>query len=509
MKKVKPSWIDNSIGVFSPKRRLNRLRFKLAADLLQRKYEGASVGRRTKGWRTTSSDANTEISSSISNLRDRSRDLIRNNPYAARGVQVIQSNVVGKGILGEIKHPTKRTEAKLRDMWNAWTMTTAVDFNGRHNFFGLQNMIMRSVAESGQVFVRLQRTKRRQVRARSGELIEVPPIQLQVLESDFLDSNNLFKTQEKNGNQVIQGIEFDKKGKRVSYQMFQTHPGALDSGLSNSFSSNKIPADLIAHIYREDRPGQILGVPWLAPVLIRLRDLDEYEDAQLLRQKIANLFVGFIHDTEGIEDSTTEDCELVEKMEPGTLEILPPGKDITFANPPGVGEEFESYMSVVLHSIATGLGISFESLTGDLSKVNFSSARMGFLEMNRNIDSWRWTMFTPQLLEQTFDWFLRGAELLGVRTRGASIVWTPPKREMVDPTKEVPAQIKAIRGGLMTLSEAVRQSGKDPDKHFEEFKADNDRLDGLQLTLDSDPRKDVQQVNSQGANGTSNKSGAR
>ena len=93
------------------------------------------------------------------------------------------------------------------------------------------------------------------------------------------------------------------------------------------------------------------------------------------------------------------------------------------------------------------------------------------------------------MLDRTFDWFSQGVALIGLDARGSNIVWTPPRREMVDPTKEVPAAIKAVRGGIMTLSEVVRQAGNDPDKHFEEYKADNDRLDQLQLTLDSDPRK--------------------
>ena len=490
MKKIEANWVDNFVGVFSPKRRLNRLRYKQAANIIQRKYEGAASGRRTDGWFTTSNDANAEISPSLSRLRNRSRDLVRNNPYASKGMQVIQSNVIGKGIRGEIKHPTKGKERKLREVWNAWTMTPACDYAGRDNFFGLQTLAMRSIAESGEVLIRLRRVEELiAISPISGQPIQVPPIQLQILESDFLNVEKGTRFDSKNGNRIIQGVELDPLGRRTGYHLYEEHPGGLDPSPTASFRTHFVGAETVAHIFREDRPGQLRGVPWLTPVMIRLRDFDEFEDATLMRQKIANLFTAFVHDTEGLEESETTDCELVDKMEPGTIEVLPPGKSVTLANPPGAGEFYSDYVSTVLHAIATGLGISYESLTGDLSQVNFSSARMGFLEMNRNIDSWRNTMLIPQMLDRTFDWFSQGVGLIGLDSRGSNIVWTPPRREMVDPTKEVPAAIKAVRGGIMTLSEVVRQAGNDPDKHFEEYKADNDRLDQLQLTLDSDPRK--------------------
>ena len=488
--------LDNIIGFFSPKARLNRLRYKYAANVFQRKYEGASQGRRTEGWHTTSNDANTELVRAATILRNRSRDLVRNNPYASRGLQAIQSNVVGKGIRGQIKvdgKSAKNREKQLNRIWNAWIMNPGViDFGGELNFFGLQNLAMRSTVETGEVFTRLRRVKRQFARDLAGRMVEVPPIQLQLLEGDFLDTGRLVDFSTDGKTRVIQGIEFDTEtGKRIAYNLFRSHPGSLDSIPTDRFRTERIPAEFISHLYRKDRAGQVRGVPWLANVLIRLRDFDEYEDAQLVRQKIAAMFTAFVEDNDGLDESTTEDCVLGETMEPGTIEVLPPGKKITLSNPPTV-ENYGEYSSVMLHSVATGLGISYESLTGDLSQVNFSSARMGWIEMGRNINSWRSCMFSPVFLDRVAEWFMQGVELLGIKTDGARIIWTPPKREMVDPTKEVPATIKAIRGGIMTLSESIRESGHDPETFLAEYAADNKRIDELQLILDSDARKTAQ-----------------
>jgi lambda family phage portal protein len=494
--KQRASWIDNFIGVFSPRARFKRLQYKTASDLIsRRKYEGADAGRRTEGWVTVGTDANSEIGPALARLRNRARDLVRNNPWAARGIQVIVSNVVGRGIMGQVKmDPSRRggnrNEADLNATWKTWAGTTACDYDGRHNLFGLQRLVMRGLAEGGDVLVRRRRVQRQEVTGPDGIRRAVPPVQLQVLEGDFLNTTTSVGRLT-NGNQIIQGIEIDPNGKRVAYHVYQDHPGAI-SRLSavSRFTSNRIDADEIRHVFRTDRAGQVRGITWLANAILRLKDLDDYEDAQLIRQKIAACFAVFVRDASGVDAPLTDakKVELGEKVEPGIIEVLPPNKDISFAKPPEV-RNYKEYVNVVLKSIAAGLGITYESMTGDLSDVNFSSARMGWLEMGRNVDMWRNNIMLAQFLFPAFEWFVGGAELIGKSTQGARITWTPPRREMIDPTKEVPAIKTAIRSGITTLSEAIRQSGRDPEDVLGEIARDNKELDRLKLTLDTDPRK--------------------
>jgi hypothetical protein len=67
------------------------------------RYEGATAGRRAYGWYAASTDANVELMGALIWLRNRSRDLIRNNPYAARAVEELAGNVVGTGIVPKAK----------------------------------------------------------------------------------------------------------------------------------------------------------------------------------------------------------------------------------------------------------------------------------------------------------------------------------------------------------------------------------------------------------------------
>lgn len=511
---AKGNWFDHLIGFFSPRAKFKRLQYKKAGDTLfgsqKRKYEGASVGRRTDDWFTPSLSANTEIARDLFRLRARSRDLVRNNAYASRGIDVIVNNTVGKGIINEIQiveqsrpgrpraAPSPR-ERELKQLWNNWARTTACDYEGRKDLVGLQRQALRAVAESGEVLIRRRRTRRRFFRGPDGIERPVPPVQLQILEADHLDARRM-QVFQSNGNKVILGIEFSEDQKRLGYWIFRRHPGAFNTSPAIPLSSQRtirIPATNIIHMFRADRPGQIRGVPWLAPIIIRLRDIDKYEDFQLVRQQVAACFSVFVKDIEAFDANQTQtEKELLEKIEPGMIECLPPGKDVTFGKPPEV-ENYKEYMQTLLHSIASGLGISYEALTTDYSDVNFSSARMGHLEFSRNIDSWRCEIMLPQMLNTVFDWFLEGTELLGVSTQNAVAKWTPPARVMVDPTKEVPAIKDAIRAGLMTQSEAIRQQGVDPETFYQEKARDDKRLDSLELVLDSDPRQDADRISAE------------
>ncbi len=483
------NWIDRVVSYFNPRagairRRARLIEVTLDEAMSKRKYEGAATGRRTDGWLTSGTSANAEVGPALQKLRARSRDLVRNNPYAARGIQAIASNVIGTGIVLQAGGEGKASgRAKvLTDLWRRWAETTECDADGRNDFYGLQALVMRTVTESGGAIVRRRRRK----------FIDglTVPIQLQVLEPDFIDLTREGTGLE--GGLIYQGVEFNAIGKCVAYWLYQNHPGdsRAISG-SSSIKSYRVPASELRYIFRGDRPGQLHGVPWLAPVMIKLRDFDDFEDAQLTRQKIAACFTAFIRDIEMPDSPTTQANTLGETLEPGAMQQLPNGKTIEFANPPGV-TGYGEYTSSVLHSIAIGFGTTYEVLTGDLRQVNYSSGRMGWIEFQRNIEQWRHLMVIPGFCQTTWDWFKEAATLAGAKTDGVTSSFTPPRREMIDPTKEVSATVRSIRAGLQTLSGAIRENGNDPDTHLAEWASDAKKIDDLGLILDSDPRKTMQ-----------------
>jgi len=93
------TWFDHAIATVAPRMAARRVMARQAFETLTRGYDGAARGRRTEGWRAPGSSADTEIGVAGALLRDRMRDLVRNNPHAAKAVAVLVNNIIGAGIM--------------------------------------------------------------------------------------------------------------------------------------------------------------------------------------------------------------------------------------------------------------------------------------------------------------------------------------------------------------------------------------------------------------------------
>lgn len=472
------SWLARALTRVAPRTALLRARDRHALALLERGFEGALMGRRTDGWVTGGTGANAEIGPALSRLRNRSRDLVRNNPYAAKGVHTLVSNLVGTGIVPRARTKSKSLAKAADRLW--LDFSARCDADGLTDFAGLQALIVRALAESGEVLVRL-----RDRRAADGLPV---PLQLQVLEADHLDSGKTGDLPD--GGFIVQGVEFDPLGQRRAYWLFAEHPGER----GRSPVAQRVPARQILHLFERLRPGQVRGVPWLAPVILKLRDLDAYDDAELVRKRLEACFAAFVT---GVEDDdpltkavTKPGGPRLELFEPGMIAYLEPGKDVKFAAPAASGG-YEAYMRVQLHAIAAGMGLTYELLTGDLSQVNYSSIRAGLIEFRRRMEALQWQLLVPGLCQPVWARFVTAAQAAGHLPASTAIAaeWTAPRFEAVDPLKDIEADILAVRAGVMTLKEAIARQGYDPAQVLAEIAATNAELDAQGLVLDSDPRR--------------------
>lgn len=468
-----PSWSQRRAEA-----RLAAKRAEFKLTMMERAFEGAAMGRRNDGWRSTGADANAENAPALARLRNRAREQRRNNPYAERGISGIADNMVGAGIVPRPLARSDRANKRLVDLWSQWAGTSACDADGLQNFYALQHQIAECVAESGECLIRRRRRY-------SSDGLPVP-VQLQVLEPDFLDET---KDGEIAGtlNRVVQGVEFDALGRRVAYWLYGTHPGANNSWLS--MTSSRVPAEDVIHVYLPKRPGQARGYTWLAPVLQRMRNFDEMEDAIIEQAKIAACFAAFVTgDNQG--DPVGKLPPLIDHVEPGIVQQLGAGESVTFGSPPTFNG-YQQYSWQALHAVAVGLGVPYELLVGDLKGVNFSSGRMGWLEFGRRIDVWRWRMLIPMLCEGVWRWFMEAQALLpGGVLEDVGAEWVPPRRDMIDPAAETANVKERIRNGLTSWPDALRENGvTNPVEHAKQIAEANKLLDELGLVLDCDPRK--------------------
>lgn len=480
--------VDRAIGLFNPKAAYERQKYRMANDILeqykekQRAYDGATKGRRSGGWKATGTSANAEIAGALETLRDRSRDLVRNNPYAKRIVKVIPNNVIGAGIRPTPKAESASATKRAKQAWKEWAETTECDFDGMNNIYGLQKLAMRAVIESGGVIVARRRSNNPKY-----------PIQLQVIEADHID---IAKDGEgiAGGGYIMQGIEFNAEGKKVAIWLFSRHPGERFR-ITTDLSSKRVPFEDVLYLYQVERPGQIHGIPQMVSSMLRMKDFDDYEDAQLVRQKIAACFSVFVTETGDsvLKGEKAETGELTERVEPGIIQKLAPGQDVKFAAPPGA-DGYADYSRKIQQGIAAGSGITYEAMTGDLSGVNFSSGRMGWIEMQRDIEDWQWNTFVPQFCDKVWKWFLEAGIMSGALRSEVAVSWVTPRRMMIDPVKETNAKITQIGAGLVSMTEALAEDGYEFDEVMQQISEEQKKIKQLGIVLSQNQAPVPQEV---------------
>lgn len=468
--------LDRVISFVSPQLGVRRLAYRERS----RAYESASYGRRTKMFeRATAAGPNWEISGALQTLRNRSREMVRNNGWAKRAIEAITGNVVGEGIR-PAPQGTKNQVKKIKTLWKSWAESTACDWYGKNTFYGLQDLAMRSIAEGGDIII----IKRRVMPTKENPF----PIKLQLLEGDQLDHYRDF-SQFDSGSYCRLGVQFDKEGVLEGYWIYDIHP-TDGTGFFKQVSSRFISKDDCIHVYELLRIGQVRGVPMGISSFIKIGDFSDYEDAQLLRQKIAACYTAFISG-----DDNPNATEATEKIEPGLIQYLKAGETITFGNPPPA-ENYSEYSKKILQGIAAAYGITYEMLTMDYSNVNFSSGRMAKIDISKSFRKLQYNMLVPQLCVPVWDWFMDACIIAGLtvtRVTCSSTDWTAPRVQQLDPTKETAARIAAIQAGLTSLSECLREDGRDRGEFLEEYAEDFNECKkyGLTLSCFATPKTDL------------------
>ena len=455
-------------------------------------HEASGHGRRALAWMPGNPGAIAALLATGHDLRSKSRDLVRRNPWANNAIEAFVANAIGTGIKPQslAKDETFRTE--VQELFRDWV--EEADAAGLTDFYGLQALACRAMLEAGECLIRL--------RPRLPQDGLSVPLQLQLLESEHLPmylSINL-----PSGNVVRAGIEFDRLGKRVAYHLYRTHPedGGHAPSATPDLTPVRVDATEIIHLYRPLRPGQIRGEPWLSRALVKLNELDQYDDAELVRKKTAAMFAGFItrafpEDNLMGEGAANAQGIALAGLEPGTLQILEPGEDVKFSDPADVGGNYSEFLRNQFRAVAAAMGVTYEQLTGDLSGVNYSSIRAGLLEFRRRCEMIQHSVVVHQLCRPVWAAWMEQAVLSGalkapgfVKNRRAYLTckWIPQGWQWVDPLKEFQSMLLAIRSGLMSRSEAISTFGYDAEDVDREIAADNARADALGLIFDSDPR---------------------
>ena len=460
-----------------------------------RNFTGANGGRLFNDWKSSDSSPDAELSGNLTILRNRTRDLARNNPIVQRYFQLIKQGVVGNGQGFKIQVHSRNDDGSLDDSdndlieynWYKWCENPEV--SNTYSMPDIYNMIVEGLARDGEVIC---------------QYINTPNgLKLSFLEPDFIDSN--LNKQLPNNNVIKMGVEIDNLTQRPLAYWINPDPYSSTVAPTNTYNGsgqpNRIPAENMLHIFDPDRFGQTRGYPKkLASTMTAVKWLQDFRLSELVASKAAASKMAFIKTPVG--DSMTTESYLdgeagtmpAMNFEPATIDLLPQGTDIEFANwnhpNTGVGE----FDKAMLRTIASGLGVSYASLSNDLTQTSYSAARVGLLDERdgyKASQSFIINHFCIPVYKKWLEMAIIAGTLPLPMARfnkwAEPITFNPRGYHSVDPLKEAQANVMNISNGLATMQDVLNQSGKQLSSHFSELDAQAGLAQKMNIDLAYEP----------------------
>lgn len=480
----KPGLFTRALAVFSPTAALSRLRAQTQFAIAGQWAGGALNRNQTLNWAPFggSPDADAQVDRRF--LRNRSRDMQRNNPLARGAINTNVTSAVGTGLqlrvridadeLGMEKGAARDWQRKTEQEFCLWADNARMcDAESTLNFAGLQSLAFRSALESGDVFAPLPMVPRAGLPYDlKVQLVEAD----RVVNKDFVpDSITLYG-----------GIERDKYGSPVRYHIMRQHPGGSFGPFRTPDNADQYTWDVVPafgtrtqrrnvlHMFDKLRPGQGRGLPYLAPVIETLKQLADYTDGELRAALVSSLFTVFVKSDSGLgldvgadgyANSKAQTTGDVSKLGSGAIVDLAPNESIETANPGRPNPAFDGFVLALLRQVGVALELPFEVLVKHFNS-SYSASRAALLEAWRYFKgrrAWLAQMFCQPVYEAFMDEaVLKGRidapgyfEDPALRAAYLRASWVGDSQGQIDPLKEVQASKERLALLLTTYSDEV------------------------------------------------------
>ena len=438
----------------------------------KRMYSSARGSRLTGGFGSSSNaSSDAELNTSLTQLRARSRQMIRDSAYAKRAKQLVVNNVIGSGVGLQAQVSTTRGQmaarvnADIEAAWYRWAAADQCHTGGAMHFCDLERALLGEVFEAGEALVRVH------MRRFGNSSV---PVALEFIEAERLADSLHQIARSSEASEVRLGIEVDAYQRPLAYWVRKRHPGDLHLGMPGRDESyERIPAEQIFHLRIVERWPQTRGVPWMHTVLRKLDSLAEYSQLEVDAARAGAAYFGTIttpEDNNPLKSAEEDDGSGVMDIDPLTIQALNPGEQLQFHTPNRPNPSFDAFFRAMLREVAVGTCTSYASLSSDHSQSNYSSSRLAMLD---DRDTWRalqqwWIRSFRQPLHALW---MRQAALAGAIPSVSAIAYgaepdkftaalfKPRGWSWVDPTKEVAAYKEAIKAGLTTLTDVIAATG--------------------------------------------------
>lgn len=448
----------------------------------KRGFDAAQISRLTASWSVASPSADAEIMRALPALRARSRDLVLNNDYAKKFSQMCVTHIAGpQGFALQMQVPETLNNGKLLDddannaIENAfakWAKRGVCEVSTRMSFTMLQHSVIRAVMRDGEALIRRVRGYANPFR-----------YALQLVDIDRLDTERN-QNDLPGGARIRMGVEMDAFGRPLAYHLKTAHPGEHAYAAATGIYE-RVPADQMWHLYIAERPEQTRGVPWMHAAMMRLHNLGGFEEAAVIAARVGASKMGFFETPDGVADSLATDIDadgaLYTSAEPGEFGVLPPGYKFQEYSPDYPHANYEAFVKACLRGVASGFGVSYNTLSNDLVGVSYSSIRTAVLEERDNwmcLQNWLVDAWLAELFEEWLQLALvagqirlpNGSPLPSQRFEKFNTArWRGRRWQWVDPEKDINASIKAIEMGLKSRRQVVTDQGGDLEDTFTEL----------------------------------------
>ncbi|SFI31299.1 phage portal protein [Nitrosomonas sp. Nm34] len=507
----KMNFLDRAIAVIAPGTALNRIRNRTALAL-SGSYTGGSRSRASmRNWNPYAGDANSDIIYDLEILRARSRDLARNAPIGGAAINSVVTNVIGTGLsmqsnpdtrfLGMTDEQANEFKREVEAEWSIWCSSTECDVSRNMNFYGLQGLALRSMLESGDVLVLTPAIAKKNNPYR---------LAIQLIESDRISN----KGYAADTDTKFAGVTLDSNGAAIKYDIAKKHPGSLLRGGNEWIEVDAFGQDgriNAIHLLDKTRPGQVRGVPFLAPVIEQLKQLSRYAEAELQAAVVSAALAIFVKmDTDAFESLFQEDAKQsyiknaagwdgslnFTMDDSGKVINLLPGEDVLSPDLGRPNANFDPFFLAMLKQIGPVLEIPFEVLTKHFS-ASYSASRAALLDFWRIVRRRRdfmATYFCEPIKELWFEEAVSSGRIaapgffadIRIRQAYTRVTWVGDGPGSIDPLKEVSAAEKRIAVGISTREkETASYDGGDYESNIEQLGKEKKLMEAAGLSTES------------------------
>lgn len=428
---------------------------------LFRGYDAADNRKLNRNWTTVNVPAEQENMYSRDTLRARARDLEQNSDLANAVIQARERNVIGAGYTLQAKTPRMALNTEIERLWNEWTRARNCDVTGMQSLNDMLRMAVRRKMVDGGIMFRKCYTRDGIVR-----------FSLQMLEVDELDSS-VFEAQANGRNKIAGGIEYNSYNRPIAYWFRQ-----YDVDGYSLLDPVRVEAKDIIFYFTKTRPTQFREVSDMAPMLSRIRQANEFVVAVAVKQRIEACLAVFIKraqvganlpgraSPQVDEDGRVDYASL--QLGPGIIKEMNIGDEIQVVNPTGQSADASSFLKMFQRMVAGGFGLSYESVTRDLSETTYASARQGAIEDEVTFAAEREQIIS--ILDEIYETFVISCYLQGLlpirdfwerKDKYLAHEWVRQPKPWIDPAKEAAANKTALETGLKTYQQLAAENGMD------------------------------------------------